>query len=60
MMPAPPGRVQALQRVLVIANRRNALTAHVISPVVSAKFSMLLVNMKADSSAGAPEEGIER
>ncbi|GAB4822109.1 hypothetical protein N2152v2_009155 [Parachlorella kessleri] len=39
---------------------RNALTAHVISPVVSAKFSMLLVNMKADSSAGAPEEGIER
>lgn len=40
--------------------RKNALTAHLISPVVGANFAMLLVNMKAGSVGEAPGKGIER
>lgn len=41
--------------------RKNALTAHLISPASGATFSMYLANLKADAEAApAPSETVER
>lgn len=46
--------------VYVHACRKNALTAHLISPTVGANFAMYLVTMKSNSTGVPPAPGIER